>query len=65
MTHSWGRPGKMVGDLCYCDELFFQVTKAASEGPKLTHLTTQRPKVKGRRPPKRYATYHEEDKDVS
>ncbi|CAI8024059.1 hypothetical protein GBAR_LOCUS14015 [Geodia barretti] len=42
-----------------------EVTKAASDGPKLTHLTAQRPRVKGRRPPKRYATYHEEDKDES
>ena len=34
----------------------------AGEGPKLTHLTTSRPKVpRGRRPPKRYAVFHEDD----
>ena len=34
----------------------------AGEGPKLTHLTASRPKVpKGRRPPKRYAVFHEDD----
>ena len=32
-----------------------------SEGPKLTHLTASRPKVKGRRPPKRYDVFHEDD----
>ena len=39
-----------------------QVTALAGEGPKLTHLTTSRPKVpRGRRPPKRYAVFHEDD----
>ena len=39
-----------------------QVSKLAmSEGPKLTHLTASRPKVKGRRPPKRYDVFHEDD----
>lgn len=34
----------------------------AGEGPKLTHLTASRPKVpRGRRPPKRYAVFHEDD----
>lgn len=50
--------------LLYMLITLLQITKAASDGPKLTHLTAQRPKVRGRRPPRRYVTYHEEDKDV-
>ena len=34
----------------------------AVEAPKLTHLTTSRPKVpRGRRLPKKYAVFHEDD----
>ena len=46
---------------------YLQVTAIASEGPKLTHPTASRPKPRGRRPPKRYAVFHEDDSkdDVS
>ncbi len=40
---------------------FIQVTAIVSEGPKLTHLTTSRPKMKNRRPPRKYAVFHEDD----
>ena len=45
------------------DAFLFQVAAIVSEGPKLTHLTASRPKMKGRRPPKRYKVFHEEEED--
>ena len=38
-----------------------QLSVLASETPKLTHLTASRPKVRNRRPPKKYAVFHEDD----
>lgn len=54
---------KKGGDSVKVDpKAFDEVSKLAmSEGPKLTHLTASRPKVKGRRPPKRYDVFHEDD----
>ena len=39
-----------------------QVSKTIGDGPKLVHLTADRPKVKNRRPPlKKYTTFDEDD----
>lgn len=39
-----------------------QISKTATEHPKLVHLTADRPKIKNRRPPlKKYTTFHEDD----
>ncbi|KAL5481724.1 hypothetical protein EMCRGX_G021952 [Ephydatia muelleri] len=39
-----------------------EISKTATEHPKLVHLTADRPKIKNRRPPlKKYTTFHEDD----
>ena len=38
-----------------------QLTLKVEEAPKLTHLTAERPRMRGRRPPRKYATFHEDD----